>query len=106
MGVFDNESNRKFNDAKPNYAEDGIDIVDCDKECVYRDVSKNRCTFETCVLKHYPYTIEYHSHTTVKCMICEENIEIDLSDFSVPHIALLAPICDKCRQRIRGLIND
>jgi hypothetical protein len=107
MGVFDNESNRKFNDAKPNYSEDGVDIVDCDKECIYKDISKNRCTFETCIIKQHPFNINHHKHTTTKCIICEDNIDVEFDDFNIPFgiaaVSLINPICDKCKKKIRRL---
>ena len=57
-GVFDSGSNKKYNDAISNYdKEDGIDIVKCSNECLnckYRDITLDRCLFETCIKKLYP----------------------------------------------------
>lgn len=105
MGMFDdNTSNRKYNDAIPNYdTEDGVDIVRCDASkqlyCVFRDINKHRCLFETCILEQAPYTVKHHKSITFKCPICDD-ITTKVFKAGVKNHPLVSPpiICEKCQQ--------
>ena len=74
-GVFDNTSNKKYDEIKPNYdVEDGVDTIKCEEGecdgCSYKDIKLNRCLFETCILSQFPFSIPYHAVFTNACKIC------------------------------------
>lgn len=105
MGVFDNNSNKKYDNALPNYdVDDGVDIVPCEEDCPYKDLIKNRCIYETCIQKVHPFSLRYHSKTTLGCWICEKPFEIELGDYSFT--APFLPVCPDCRKAIKELVTD
>lgn len=105
MGIFDNLNNKKYNDAIPNYAEDGIDIVKCESPgCKYEDVITGRCLFETCIYKQHPFSIPYHIVHTSKCEICNENIIHVYDDDNCHPLIEFSTLCDNCREKLRKLI--
>ena len=74
-GIFDSISNKRYNDAIPNYDnDDGVDIVECTQECKncsYKDCIQDRCLFETCMKKITPFSIPFHTKFYTKCKICD-----------------------------------
>lgn len=110
MGVFDNTSNRKYNNAKPNYdIDDGVDIVTCDfeacKNCKFRDIKFNRCVFETCILNQFPYSIPFHNTQTRNCIICDNEFTIEFNESEYhPLLSDSITVCDKCKSKLRNLI--
>ena len=107
MGVFDaGQSNRKYNNAKPNYdVDDGVDIIFCDADCPYRDEAMNRCTFEACVLNQFPLSIPYHTSITTTCEICNEKFVITFEEIDDPYRKLAFRMCDKCKNKLISLIR-
>lgn len=112
MGIFDdNISNRKYNDAKPNYdVDDYVDIFLCDETCLgckYMDTKLNRCLFETCILQEYPLSISYHSKFTRNCIACgnEFTRTFDYEKFENPFRYDNIQFCDKCWNNLLKLIR-
>ncbi len=106
MGMFDNSTLKKYNDAIPNYSsEDGIDIVKCTKECVYRDTVKNQCLFEACIANAYPYSIPMHSSFTHKCELCDTEYTIDDTE-SNPIMTkyMTYQFCPNCISKLKSLV--
>ena len=103
-GVFDQLSNKKYDDVTPNPApEDGVDIEKClNEECRYNDIEKHRCVFETCILKQFPLTIPYHKEFTNKCKICGTVVTHIYDEFSNP--LLTDTVCPTCYHLIRKMI--
>lgn len=108
MGVFDsNQSNRRYNDAIPNYdVDDGVDIVECSEDCPYRDEDRGICTFETCIINQHPFSMPYHSKVTKTCDICGEKKTIQLDEFASPIVMLTNFMCDDCKAKLRNIINE
>lgn len=104
-GVFDNTSNKQYNNAKPNYdVNDGIDNVKCDNEgCKYRDVELGRCLFETCIYNQFPLSIPYHESFKCKCKFCDSVIELHFDDIHHPFDSF--SICDSCMNKLSNLIK-
>lgn len=108
MGVFDsNQSNKKYNDATPNYdVNDGVDIVPCSENgCRFRDVEKGICVFETCIYKQFPLSIPYHDKMTKVCKSCGEKYVLEFNDFINPLCSEL-PLCPKCENTLFNLIKS
>ena len=111
MGVFDNNlSNKKYNDAKPNYdIDDGVDSVKCESNdctnCRFRDIKDNRCLFETCILKVFPFSIPYHTEFNYRCSVCEKECVRVYDDNTVHPLLHNTQICDNCLRKLRKLIN-
>jgi len=105
MGMFDNKSNKQFNNAISNYADDKIDIVKCDKDCLFRDTENSRCIYETCILKYYSKPL-FHRTLTIKCPICGNEYKKELTEFESPILALIFPLCDTCKLRLKEIVNN
>jgi len=107
MGVFDsNQANKKYNNAIPNYdVDDGVDIVPCEENCLYRDESKKRCVFETCLLKQFPVSTPHHANMTKTCDCCRRQYIIEFNDNESP-IIKLSTVCNNCNEKLYNLIRD
>ena len=107
MGVFDsNQANKKYNNAIPNYdVDDGVDIVPCEENCLYRDESKKRCVFETCLLKQFPVSTPHHANMTKTCDCCRRQYIIEFNDNESP-IIKLSTVCNDCNEKLYNLIRD
>lgn len=105
MGAFDNTSNKKYNNAIPNYdEEDGIDSVKCNNdECPYRDVKLDRCLFEICIQTVFPLSIPFHEKFTCKCKLCDNEMEIHFDNMLHPFDA--SRICDDCILKLKNLVK-
>lgn len=108
-GVFDNTSNKKYDEIKPNYdVEDGVDTIKCEEGecdgCLYKDIKLNRCLFETCILSQFPFSISYHTVFTNACKICGQEIVHIYDDFIHPFIDT-NPICDTCLGKLKNLLT-
>lgn len=106
-GVFDNTSNKQYNDAIPKYdVEDGIDNVKCDCEnCSYRDIEKERCLFETCIKIQFPFSIDFHTKFTRKCKICDKKFTIEFEQEQHPFMDM--PImCDSCMEKLKTILME
>jgi hypothetical protein len=107
-GIFDNTSNKQYNDAVPNYdANDGIDSVKCDNtECMFRDTELGRCLFEVCIHNQFPYSIPFHQTFTTKCRICNGDMKYEFEDTITHHplISLDVNICDKCISKLKSIV--
>ena len=108
MGMFDDaQTQKKYNDAQPNYdKEDGIDNVECTKNCTYRDVKKNRCLYETCILKQGTRGIPSHKSMTKKCKCCGQEYNFDVSEDDCTFNRLSLGICDKCSKKLMKMIDE
>lgn len=108
MGVFDNTSNRKYNDAQANYdIDDGVDIVTCDsdcKECRFKDTKLNRCVFETCIKNQFPYSVPFHTTHTKKCIFCNEEYTVEYGENDHPLLTEPVNMCESCRAKLSNLI--
>ena len=106
MGVFDNnQANKKYNDATPNYdVDDGVDIVPCNENCRFKDEEKNRCVFETCILNQYPFSIPFHQTITKTCDVCGNKYTIKFDDTDYPMRRLWLGLCDNCIGNIKSII--
>lgn len=106
-GVFDNTSNKQYNDAIPNYdIEDGVDNIKCEyNECCYRDIDKERCIFETCIHSQFPFSIDFHTKFTRKCKICGDKFTIEFSEGQHP-FADMSNICDSCIKKLKTLLME
>ena len=107
MGMFDDaQTQKKYNDAIPNYdKEDGIDNVECTKDCTYRDVKKNRCLYETCILKQGTRNIPSHKSMTKTCKSCGKDFEFEVNDSDDTYNRLALCICDKCSGKLMKMID-
>lgn len=108
MGVFDsNQSNKKYNDAKPNFdVDDGVDIETCTDNCKFRDEERNRCVFETCIFKQFPFSIPYHDTVTKTCESCGEKFTVNFDDTVHPYTRLVFCLCDKCMNNLTKLASS
>ena len=107
-GVFDNKSNRIYNNIKPNYdVDDGVDNVVCNSNCEgcsYKDIQLNRCLFETCIMKQFPFSIPFHSKFTNRCKLCERTITHTYDDVNHPFVDT-NPICNSCLKKLKKLLE-
>lgn len=104
-GIFDTTSNRTYNNAKPNYdPEDGIDVVECHCECSFKDIDKDACLFETCVLNQFPLSIPFHSHMTRKCQICDSKFTVTFKEYQHPFVNM-SVICEQCKNKLKSLLQ-
>lgn len=106
-GVFDNLSNKQYNDAIPNYDnDDGVDNVKCEcQNCFYIDIDKKRCLFETCILNQFPFSIPFHNKFTRKCKICDNKFTIEFSEEQHPFTDMPV-ICDSCALKLKILLTE
>lgn len=106
-GIFDSISNKRYNDAIPNYDnDDGVDIVECTqecKDCSYKDCVQDRCLFETCMKKITPFSIPLHTKFHTKCKFCNEEIEVIFKEGQHPFIDMPV-LCEDCINKLKKLI--
>lgn len=105
-GVFDSTSNKKYNNAKPNYdIDDGVDNHKCDQVgCCYRDTHHERCLFETCIYNQHPFSIPYHSKFTRNCKFCDKPFTVEYGDDSQSPLTEIPCMCEGCFNKLRLLI--
>lgn len=105
MGMFDRNIVKKFNDAKPNYDSDGIDIIKCENtNCVYRSTD-NKCLFDTCIIKNLN-SVSFHTIFKTKCKICDSEYEL-LTEQNPPITNMFEYcVCPVCISKLKKLLGD
>ena len=106
-GVFDNTSNKQYNDSIPKYdAEDGIDNVKCEcNGCCYRDIDKERCLFETCIYNQFPFSVNFHTKFTRECKICGNKFTVEFSEEQHPFVDM-STMCDSCTEKLKTILME